>query len=71
LHTGLRATLAPSPAFGMSVYWVNGWNSNFIDGSDMRTAGVAATWRPRDGIEVAFVYLGGLEHAPTMLGDPR
>ena len=70
LHTGTRVTFEPAPTLGVSIYWINGWNSNFIDGSDMRSFAAAATWKPRAGIEVAFVYIGGMERAPTMLGDP-
>jgi len=67
LHTGLRVTWRPIEWLGISLYWINGWNANVLDGSDLRTFAVAATWKPRDGVEVALVYLAGLEHPPTML----
>lgn len=73
-HTGLRATYAAAGgSLGLSALWLNGWNTNVVDGNGMRSFGAAATWRPRAAplpTELALVYVGGLERAPTQLGDP-
>ena len=71
LHTGVRLTVVPTPTLGVSLYWINGWNSNFLDGSDLRSWAAAATWRPREGLEIALVYIGGYEHPPSLLADPH
>jgi len=71
LHTGVRVTVAPAPTVGVSLYWVNGWNANFLDGSDLRTWAAALTWRPRAGLEIVLVYIGGWEHPPSLLADPH
>jgi hypothetical protein len=71
LQTGIRATFAPrGDKLGVTVFWVNGWNTNILDGNDMRSLGAAATWHPREGTEIALVYLGGLERQPTQLSNP-
>ena len=70
LNTGLRATCQLTDVLALSVFWVNGWNAGVLDGSDMRTLAAAATWKPRDRIDVAFVDMAGLEHPPTALTGP-
>jgi hypothetical protein len=70
LHTGLRLSCQVATKVGVSIFWVNGWNSVFVDGSDMRSFGAAATWKPRDGIVVVLTYMAGLEHPPQHLAGP-
>jgi hypothetical protein len=70
LHTGLRGTSALTDSLAVSLFWVNGWNAGLIDGSDMRTFAAAATWKPREDVEVALADMAGLEHPPTDLGAP-
>jgi hypothetical protein len=65
LHTGVRATFSPARALAVSLFWVNGWDSNLLDGSDMRTVAAAVTYRPRPELEVAAVYMVGPEHPPS------
>jgi hypothetical protein len=69
-HTGLRVTYALASALALSAFWVNGWNANILEGSGMRTFAVAGTWTPMKSLSVSFAYMGGLERAPTRLGDP-
>jgi Putative beta-barrel porin-2, OmpL-like. bbp2 len=69
-HTGLRATLAATPSLAFSAFWVNGWDTNVLDGNAMRTFAGAVTWNPSAKIEVVADYMGGPERAPTRLGDP-
>jgi hypothetical protein len=70
LHTGLRLSCQATDKVAVSLFWVNGWNSVFLDGSAMRTFGAAATWKPIDKLELVLVYMGGLEHPPTQLEGP-
>lgn len=70
LHMGIRATYEPTPKVALSLFWLNGWNSNFIDGNEMRSYAVAALWRPREQIDLVLVYMAGLEHEPTRLNNP-
>jgi hypothetical protein len=70
LHTGLRATSQLAPTLALSLFWVNGWDANVLDGSGMRTFAGAVTWKPRDEIEVAAADMIGLEHPPAQLGAP-
>jgi hypothetical protein len=69
-HTGLRATYEPTASTAVSLYWLNGWDSNVLNGSGMRSYAVAALWRPASMLELVAVYAGGLEHAQTRLSDP-
>jgi hypothetical protein len=69
LHTGLRATYEPTAATAVSVFWLNGWDSNILDGSELRAYAAAVRWRPRDAIELVLVYAGGLEHALSRPSD--
>jgi hypothetical protein len=70
LHTGARATTRLSDNLAVSLFWVNGWDAGLVDGSGMRTFAAAATWKPRDEIEVAVADMAGLEHPPTALTAP-
>ncbi len=56
----------------MSAFWLNGWNTNVVDGNDMRSFAAAATWRGTgdESTEVALVYAAGPERAPTQLANP-
>lgn len=67
LHTGLRLSCRATKTLAVALFWVNGWNSVFVDGSDMRTVAAAASWTPVAGLEVVAVYMGGLEHPPAQL----
>ena len=69
-HTGLRATTQATDALAISVFWLNGWNTNFVDGNEMRGFGAAASWKPSERLELTVTYLGGPERAPTNLADP-
>jgi hypothetical protein len=69
-HTGLRLTWQPLKSLALSAFWVNGWNSIILDGSDMRTGALAATWKPVERLELTLVWMGGLEHPPTQLTGP-
>jgi hypothetical protein len=71
LHTGVRVTFKPISSLGISLFWVNGWNTNFIDGNDLRSFAVAATWQPSERLQLSFVYMGGLEHPLTVPSDPQ
>jgi hypothetical protein len=71
LHSGLRATFEPWHTLGVSLFWINGWNANVQDGNGMRSFSAAATWTPTPSWEVALVYMGGLERAPTALANPQ
>jgi hypothetical protein len=69
-HLGARATYPASPALGFSMFWLNGWNTNVVDGNGMRSFAAAVTLKPVDDLEVVLVYAGGLERAPTQLANP-
>ena len=68
LHAGLRLSCQATKSLAVSLFWVNGWNSIFVDGNNMRTFAAAASWKPLAGLAVVAVYMGGLEHPPTQLG---
>jgi hypothetical protein len=68
-HTGLRATARAADDLAITAFWLNGWNTNVVDGNGMRSFAVAATWEAPSA-EVVLVYAGGLERAPTRLFDP-
>jgi Putative beta-barrel porin-2, OmpL-like. bbp2 len=70
LHTGVRLTCKVVAELALSLFWVNGWNSVFLDGNGMRALAGAATWKPRDELELVLVYMGGLERPPTNLSGP-
>jgi hypothetical protein len=69
-HTGLRATYAIDDDVAVSAFWLNGWNTNVLEGSGMRSFAAAVGWKPRGGPDVGLVYAGGLERAATHLADP-
>jgi len=71
LHTGVRLSCRATRKLALSLFWLNGWNANFIDGSDLRSFAGAVTWKPLDQIEVVLVYMGGLEPAPTLPSAAR
>jgi hypothetical protein len=71
LHTGLRLTCSLSSALDVALFWVNGWDSVFVDGSDMRTVAGAVTWRPSASVELALVDMVGPEPPQTQLTAPR
>jgi hypothetical protein len=70
LHTGLRLSSAVADALDVELYWVNGWDSGVLDGSDMRTFAAALNWRPTGSLSIALVDMVGLEHPPTQLTEP-
>jgi hypothetical protein len=69
-HMGARVTYPASAVIAFSIFWLNGWNTNVIDGNGMRSFAGAATVKPADDVELVFVYAGGLERAPTQLANP-
>ena len=69
-HTGLRLTYALRDNLAASLFWVNGWDTNVLDGNGMRGLGVAVSWKPLPDLELVADYMGGPERAPTRLGDP-
>jgi hypothetical protein len=38
---GLRLSCRATERLALSFFWVNGWNANFLDGSDMRSFAAA------------------------------
>jgi hypothetical protein len=70
LHTGVRATAPLTKTFALSLFWVNGWDANILDGSGMRTFAAAATWKPRGELAVTVVEMAGPERPPTALAGP-
>lgn len=70
LHTGVRASFRATSALSLSAFLVNGWNTNILGGNGMRTFAGAVSLKPRDGVDLTLVYMGGPERAPTNLSDP-
>jgi hypothetical protein len=70
LHTGLRLWCPVTDTLDVSLFWVNGWDSGVLDGSDMRTFAAALGWRPTGSLSIALVDMVGLEHPPTQLTAP-
>jgi hypothetical protein len=68
-HTGVRVTTRATDELALSAFWLNGWNTNVLDGNGMRSFALAATWEDRK-TDVVLVYAGGLEHPPTHLSSP-
>lgn len=68
-HTGLRATVRATDALAFTGFWLNGWDTNVLDGNGMRSFALAATWEAGD-VQVVAVYAAGLERAVTHLADP-
>ncbi len=70
LQTGVRLSMAPTEAIEVSLFWLDGWNANFVDGNDLRSFAAAIGAHPRKSIELTLTYVAGLERAPTALADP-
>jgi hypothetical protein len=69
-HTGARLTYAACRELAFSGFWVNGWDTNLLDGNGMRTFAGAVTWDPTPRVELVVDYMGGPERRPTRLDDP-
>ncbi len=67
LQTGVRATYVISPKLAVALFWLNGWDANVVDGTDMRSYAATVRWRPTESLEAVVVYAGGLERG---LEDP-
>jgi putative OmpL-like beta-barrel porin-2 len=70
LHTGVRASLPLTSKVAASLFWLNGWNANWVDGNDLRSFAVAVGAQPLTTLDLSITYLAGLERAPTALADP-
>lgn len=68
VHSGLRLSYDFGPV-SASLFWINGWNTNFAGGNGLRSAAAAATWKSKK-LEIGFAWAGGLERAPRRLFDP-
>jgi hypothetical protein len=71
LNSGIRVTYRATEKLALSLFWLNGWNSTFTDGSDLRSFAGAATWHPTSSVAVVAVYLGWLERPATDLAERR
>jgi hypothetical protein len=69
-HFGLRTTYPLTDDLAVSAFWLNGWNTNVLEGSGMRSFAAALGWKAQRRIDAGLVYAGGLERAPTRLSDP-
>jgi Putative beta-barrel porin-2, OmpL-like. bbp2 len=69
-HSGLRLTYPITETVAVSLFWVNGWDANVLDGNGMRAAAGAVTWKPLPKLELVVDYMGGLERQITRLSDP-
>jgi hypothetical protein len=69
-HSGLRLTYAFTSQLAVSLFWLNGWDTNVLAGNEMRTLSAAASWDPTPKLEVVAAYMAGPERAPTRLSDP-
>lgn len=67
LHVGARASYRASDRLSLSLFWLDGWNSNVVGGDGMRSFAAATSYRPSARWELVLVYLGGLERPPTQL----
>jgi hypothetical protein len=70
-HSGLRATYEPAEGFAISTFWVNGWNTNVLDGNGMRSFAGAATWHPMKTLTLSAAFMAGPERTqvdPTRAG---
>jgi len=70
LQTGVRASLALTSWLAASLFWLDGWNANFVDGDDMRSFAVAVGVHARSSLELSLTWVAGLERAPKALADP-
>ncbi len=69
LHTGIRATVAPSDRFALSSFLLNGWNTNVLDGNGLRSFALAAMWKPNSVFGITVVDIGGLERDPVRFAN--
>jgi hypothetical protein len=69
-HAGLRLTYALADTLAVSLFWVNGWDTNVLDGNGMRGVGAAVSWKPVPELELVADTMDGPERAPTRLSDP-
>jgi hypothetical protein len=60
-HAGMRATYEPAEGFAIGTFWLNGWNTNVLDGNGMRTFAGAATWRPMKKLTLSAAFMAGPE----------
>ncbi len=61
-HTGLRLTYALRDNLAVSLFWVNGWDTNVLDGNGMRGLGAAVPERR---------WTGDCSVTPACSADPR
>ncbi len=69
-HSGARATYPLTDDLALSAFWLNGWNTNVLEGTTMRSYAAAASWNATKKLELSGTYAGGLERAPRRLSDP-
>lgn len=69
-HVGVRVTVQASETVAFSAFWLNGWNTNVVEGNGMRTIAAAASWRPAAKLDLSGVYMAGFERAPQRLANP-
>jgi Putative beta-barrel porin-2, OmpL-like. bbp2 len=69
LHVGVRASYQWK-RLAASLFCLNGWNANFVDGNQLRELAGALEWKPNETFSIYVVYVGGLERAPTRLSVP-
>jgi hypothetical protein len=69
-HVGARVTTPVTPSLAFSGFWLNGWNTQVVEGNGMRSFGVAASWQAAPNVVLSATYLAGLERAPERLADP-
>jgi hypothetical protein len=70
LHTGVRASLELTSWMAVSLFWLNGWNANFVDGNDLRSFAAAVGVHPHPSLELTVTYVAGLERPPTAPAVP-
>jgi hypothetical protein len=69
-HSGARATYSVDETFALTAFWLNGWNTNVLEGNGMRSLGAAATWAASEKLLLVADYVGGPERASTKLAVP-
>jgi len=69
-HVGARLTASVTPALAVSAFWLNGWNTQVVEGNGMRSFAVAASWQLATKLDVSATYLAGRDRAPQRLADP-
>lgn len=70
LHTGVRLSTEVARGVAVALFWLDGWNANFVDGDDLRSFAAAISAHPRASVELIATYVAGLERRPTALFDP-